>query len=333
MKWLMKEPSRGDMIRVESGTIYHFGIYVSDDEVIQFGLAPSQRTSIPDSEIEVISTDIDRFLCGGFLEVCEFDKKERKKHRSPSDVVAYAKSKLGMRGYNILYNNCEHFANECISGEHISKQAEDVRAFFRNMPIADVYIAVLPDKDLGEPLACSLRQKEIDGISNDRSKREKYYVWKLLEYGLWRSFGLKIADLTFTKDKSGRYFTDKAEFSLSHSKGALAVAVSRAPIGIDIENKNVKIQDGMAKRSMTQSEYALYNSLCDSDRQTCFIKLWTAKEAIFKQAHKDGFIPSDIDTAAIPYISYEKNVGGKPFILSVATGTTERIRIFEDIKL
>ena len=67
MKWIMKEPKRGDMIRVASGSIYHFGIYVSDDEVIQFGLAPSQRAVLRDSEVEVLSSDIYTFLAGGFL--------------------------------------------------------------------------------------------------------------------------------------------------------------------------------------------------------------------------------------------------------------------------
>ena len=145
MKWIMKEPKRGDMIRVASGSTYHFGIYVSDDEVIQFGLAPSQRAVLRDSEVEVLSSDIYTFLAGGFLEVCEFDRKERKKNRKPDEVIAYARSKIGMRGYNIIYNNCEHFANECISGERICHQADDVRAMFRNMPIVDVYTAALPD--------------------------------------------------------------------------------------------------------------------------------------------------------------------------------------------
>ena len=333
MKWVMKDPSRGDMIRVESGTIYHFGIYVSDDDVIQFGLAPSQRIAIPDSEIEVLSTDIDCFLAGGFLEVAEFDKKERKKHRSPDKVVAYAKSKLGMRGYNIIYNNCEHFANECISGEHISKQADDVRAMFRNMPVVDVYLAELPNRDIEEPLECDLRQKDVDGISNELLKREKYYVWKLLGYGLERSLGIKIADLSFVKEKDGRYVTDKAEFSLSHSKGALAVAVSRAHVGVDIECIDEKYRDGMANRVMTEKEYALYEKLADSEKQAYFYKTWSAKEAIFKHSHKERFIPSDTDTDSAICRSFEKNVGGKPFFLSIATATPEKIRIFEDIKL
>jgi hypothetical protein len=93
MKWQLKEPKAGDMIRVKVGTIYHVGIYVSDEEVIQFGLAPSQRLDVKDSDIEVLSSDIDAFLCGGFLEVAQFDWLESGKNRKPQEVVDYAISR------------------------------------------------------------------------------------------------------------------------------------------------------------------------------------------------------------------------------------------------
>ena len=333
MKWIMKEPKRGDMIRVASGSIYHFGIYVSDDEVIQFGLAPSQRAVLRDSEVEVLSSDIYTFLAGGFLEVCEFDRKERKKNRKPDEVIAYARSKIGMRGYNIIYNNCEHFANECISGKPSCEQADRVREMFRNMPVVDVYLAPLPEKDIGEPLACPVRQADIDAVSNDRVKREKYYVWKLFEYGLMRSLGIKIEDLTFTKDASGRYMTDRVEFSLSHSKDALAVAVSRAPVGVDIEDMDTPCREGMPRRFMTDSEYEKYESLSCDEKQRFFVTTWTAKEALFKASHKDVFVATDIDSNNALLKSYEKSVGGREFSLSVATATPERIRIYENIVL
>lgn len=332
MKWVMKDPKAGDMIRVELGTIYHFGIYVSDDEVIQFGLAPSRRLTLRDSEVEVLSSDIDAFLAGGFLEVCEFDRKERKKHRSPKEVVSYARSKLGTKGYNILYNNCEHFANECISGEHICHQADDVRAMFRTMPVVDVYIATLPGEDIKEPLSCSLRQKELEGISNPNVKREKYYVWKLLGYALQRSFGLKIEDLTFQKTDEGRYFTDKAEFSLSHSKGALVVAVSRGAVGVDIEEKSTGFREGMAERVMTQTEYEAYTKLPEKAKHGFFVELWTAKEALFKESKGVSFVPDKWDTNKGTYRSFEKTIDGKVYILSVATATPEKIRFFENVK-
>lgn len=333
MKWVMKDPSPGDMIRVESGTIYHFGVYVSDDEVIQFGLAPSQRTTMRDCDVVVLSSDIDSFLCGGFLEVCEFDKKERKKHRSPAEVIAYARSKIGTGGYSIIYNNCEHFANECISGERISRQAEDVREMFRNLPIADIYIAEIPQREPVADITCDLRSREIEKISNPTVRREKYFAWKLLGYGLDRSLGLKIDDLTFTATPGGRYSCDKVEFSISHSKNALAVAISRKPIGVDIQEKSVSCREGMAERIMNEKELEAYMALPSGEKDGYLIKVWTAKEALFKAAHLENFVPSEYDTTAETCKYFEKTLCGETYSLSVATPCPERIRIYENIKL
>ncbi len=333
MKWLMKDPVRGDMIRVELGGIYHFGIYVSDDEVIQFGLAPSRRSLLKDSDVEVLSTDIYGFLAGGFLEVCEFDRHERKKNRTPDEVVAYARSKMGMRGYSIIYNNCEHFANECVTGKSVSNQADSVRAFVRSLPVVDVYLAKLPERGIEEALSCELRQAEIESVSNETLKREKYYVWKLFGYAMERSFGIKIADLKFTREVSGRYSTDRGEFSFSHSKNVLAVAVSRNAVGVDIEPMDTKYTDGMARRIMNDSEYSAFETLQESEKQGCFVKIWTAKEALFKASHNEAFHPSEINTESGGFCSYEKTIDGVKFALSVATNTPEKIRFFENIVL
>lgn len=333
MKWGMKDPAPGDMIRVPLGGIYHYGIYVSDEEVIQFGLAPSRQNLLRDSEVEVLASDIDAFLAGGFLEVCEFDRKERKKNRSPEQVIAFARSKIGMRGYHILYNNCEHFATECVTGVAVCRQAEDVRAMFRNMPVVDVYLATLPDREIGEPLRCALRQQEIDGLTNERVRREKYYVWKLLAYGLERSLGIKIADCAFTKDESGRYMTDGVEFSLSHSKNALAVAVSRAPVGVDIEPIKQERCEELAARAMTERELATFREAPEGERPLRFTKAWTAKEALFKASHGQRFEPASWNTETGSFRSYEITVGESACVLSVATETPERIKLYENIKL
>lgn len=69
MKWELIEPKKGDIIRVKTGSIYHYGIYASDDEIIQFGLNPVSRVGVADADISVCSSCIDDFLVGGFLEV------------------------------------------------------------------------------------------------------------------------------------------------------------------------------------------------------------------------------------------------------------------------
>lgn len=133
MKWVLGEPESGDMVRVKSGTVHHYGIYVSDGEVIQFGLAPAARPTVKDADIEVLSTDVDTFLGGQFLEVAEFDRKEKKTNRTPAEAVAAARARLGERGYHILYNNCEHFAYECVTGKHYSEQVDGVRDMFKGL--------------------------------------------------------------------------------------------------------------------------------------------------------------------------------------------------------
>lgn len=133
MKWILGEPHIGDMIRVRSGSIYHYGVYVSDSEVIQFGLAPAARPTLRDTDIEVLSTDIDTFLSGQFLEVAEFDRKEKKANKTPEEAVSIARARMGERGYHILYNNCEHFAYECVTGKKYSEQVDSVRDLFRGM--------------------------------------------------------------------------------------------------------------------------------------------------------------------------------------------------------
>ena len=333
MKFELKDPSFGDMIRVGLGTIFHFGIYVSDDEVIQFGLPPNRRSLQNDSEVEVLATDIDGFLAGGFLEVAVFDKKEKKKHRSPKDAVAYARSKLGTRGYHILYNNCEHFAYECITGEKVCRQAEDLRELLRSIPIVDVYLARLPSSEIGEPLACKERNEEIERCTNERVKREKYFIWKLLCYALDRSLGIRGDRLCFQKKSYGGWEIEKGEFSLSHCGDMLAVAISRNPIGIDIERVHAPKAETAAKRIMNDAELKDFENTADEKKDEKFIEIWSAKEAIFKSQKKDAFIPKDIDTKNATFKSGRTELDGESYVYSVATPTPEKLRLFSDIDL
>lgn len=131
MKWELSEAVYGDIVRICLGEIYHYGIYVSDDEVIQFG-PPPVNILRPEDEIEVCVTNIDDFLCGKFLEVEKPERKERKKRRSPEEVVQTARSRIGEKGYSILYNNCEHFVYECAYGEHFCSQTDRIRKMWRS---------------------------------------------------------------------------------------------------------------------------------------------------------------------------------------------------------
>lgn len=123
--WVQKSPVMGDHIRVKRmGGIYtHHGIYVSDNEVIHF--TGTDDDSIMDSsKNRVISSDLQFFLKGGELEVKEYTDEEFQDLYAPDQIVAYARSCLGDGGYNLLFNNCEHFANVCTLGRFRSHQVE-----------------------------------------------------------------------------------------------------------------------------------------------------------------------------------------------------------------
>ena len=113
MEWVSKEPIFGDIVRVKVSFYYHYGIFVSEDSVIQFGLP--DITAQKAEEVRVIETDVCTFLNGGDIEVGVVSKRH-----SPEKTVALAKARLGEGGYDILHNNCEHFAMECAVGEKSS---------------------------------------------------------------------------------------------------------------------------------------------------------------------------------------------------------------------
>ena len=133
MNWALKSPAFGDIVRVKNGSFYHYGIYATDTEIIQFGLIPSRRAEIKDADIEVCVTDVEGFLDGGIIEVGECEEDDIAKKRSPEAVVTYARERIGVKGYNIIHNNCEHFAFDCLLGERRCQQEAVVREHFRRL--------------------------------------------------------------------------------------------------------------------------------------------------------------------------------------------------------
>lgn len=139
-EWSYTAPKRGDHIRVQRSGIYaHHGIYVSDDEVIHF--TGTDDDSILDwSKCEVIRTDLLRFLRGGTVEVKIYNDEELNDLYPVEHIVTYARSCLGDKGYNLVFNNCEHFANVCTLGRFRSRQVE--RVLKGKLPLEE-------DKDMG----------------------------------------------------------------------------------------------------------------------------------------------------------------------------------------
>ena len=322
MQWTLNEPKFGDIIRVKLGQFYHYGIYVDDEEIIQFGL-PLTDVRRDSKNVEVCATDMDTFLCGNFLEVGQSEKKEGKK-KKPSQIVKMARSRLGEKGYHILYNNCEHFAYECLFGKKKSSQVDDVRAMWKNFPFVNVYVKTFPfatDRGLIFPKE---RQEEIDKCGSEKVRQEKYYSWKLLEYGLRHSLGLDIKNIKFEK-KGRKWSCPDCHFSISHCDNIVAVAVARNEIGVDIEKIDLeRFSLFPPQKILTDKEMESQFDAEDINR------LWTVKEALFKQGKDKTFFPNKVCTSEKSFVSIKLKNEDNDFYLSVATKDISLIKFHID---
>mgnify|MGYP002857499087 CR=1 FL=1 len=77
------------------------------------------------------------------------------------------------------------------------------------------------------------------------------------------------------------YLIDHPEvhFNLSHCKNGIAVAVSDAPVGIDIECFR-QVSDSLVRYTMNEEERRVIHESDDPTR--VFAEYWTKKEAVFK---------------------------------------------------
>lgn len=143
------------------------------------------------------------------------------------------------------------------------------------LPTGKVYVARLWDSN--QPVFCEKRKDAIEKCKNELHKKQKYCVWKLLEYALARQgFDVPVVDFSF---EGGKWIASGIRFSLSHSYDYVAVAISDYPIGIDIQ-KYVGSDERVAKRVLSKIKYCEYLSAVDRDE--FFIKEWTKIEAKFK---------------------------------------------------
>lgn len=138
----------GDVIGVRRGLYEHYGIYIGNNKVIHY--APKFSDKLGDSkENSIHIADISHFLGESknlfvlefpeeheepikineqtlqfglmdLIKVINTPKREFDKHiaktlqdyhlYTPEETIERAKSRIGESNYNLLYNNCEHFA-------------------------------------------------------------------------------------------------------------------------------------------------------------------------------------------------------------------------------
>jgi hypothetical protein len=107
----------GDVIFTDHVLYRHFGVYAGKNCVIHYA---GERGHFG-GDIEVRETSLKDFAKDGEYRIVKFPGANQ---FSRKETVRRARSRIGEKSYNLLFNNCEHFALWCKTGKSKSIQVE-----------------------------------------------------------------------------------------------------------------------------------------------------------------------------------------------------------------
>ena len=108
---------------------------------------------------------------------------------------------------------------------------------------------------------------------------------KLLRYLLSCYLGCSAVELNIEKTAQGKPFVSACPelfFNITHAKEIIAIAVSRYPVGIDLELIRELDFFSIASRFFSSKELSFLKRGNDREDRKTFFQLWTAKEAALK---------------------------------------------------
>lgn len=112
--------------------------------------------------------------------------------------------------------------------------------WYKKKAFLNIYVSSYPFECGSQNISFAPRAEEIEACTNENVRRQKLYVWKLLELAVGDLSGMDLNSLNLRKDENGKWQSDKIYISLSHSGNVVAAAVSDSSVGLDIEFFNEK---------------------------------------------------------------------------------------------
>lgn len=125
--------ARGDHIYVNCLGYTHHGIDCGDGRVIHFDFSPAQKFAGKFSSLmgepqnaEICESSYDAFSGGREILTREYPELKRSA-ALVEEVIERAKSRIGETDYHLCKNNCEHFAEWCVTGAARSEQVNHAK--------------------------------------------------------------------------------------------------------------------------------------------------------------------------------------------------------------
>lgn len=143
-----------DHLRVprQHGLFLHHGIDLGDGSVAHYLEGR-----------EILRSPLEEFSRGQDVSVVSHDQAS-----AAGVTLRRAMSRIGEQNYNLLFNNCEHFANWCKTGRHRSGQVED---WLHTGSLGALALGQLMPAALLTGLGLLLRKGLIDEASKERARQ------------------------------------------------------------------------------------------------------------------------------------------------------------------
>lgn len=94
--------------------------------------------------------------------------------------------------------------------------------------------------------------------------------------------GEEIPEISLDIYGKPHFLAGNLHFSISHTKHFVFCALGEAPLGLDAEERNRRIDLRLAEKILTEAEYAIFQAA--SDKNAALLRLWVQKEAAVKWA-------------------------------------------------
>lgn len=126
----------GDMIQFPRGAYSHWAVYIGKEEVVHLSgedddgingrFDSGHFLTISGHRFNKALVKIDKFwdVAEGSKAFKNNSKDKKLEPLTPQEIIKNALSKLGQIGYNVLFDNCEHFASWCRYGKSKSDQVD-----------------------------------------------------------------------------------------------------------------------------------------------------------------------------------------------------------------
>jgi len=128
-----REPPVGAHVLTPRHGYTHHAIYVGRGRVVQYGGLSRGLRRGPVEEVPLLRFSRGRPI---WVRVGEFGWKDR------PEVVCRARSRLGENRYHVLTNNCEHFCEWCVRGQHHSYQVDELLGWTSSPTLRQIILQV-----------------------------------------------------------------------------------------------------------------------------------------------------------------------------------------------